>query len=235
MPPLRIAVVLSAGGSAFYAAAKIAGADIDPVVITDRPCMAEQACAQAGFEHLRIDFSTRSQFSADVLATCRARDVRRVLLLYSRLVGPELFDQIECLNIHPSLLPSFPGLRPIEQLLASGMRFIGATLHEVDASVDGGKIRAQTVAPLPPSPARAWADRASFLQKTLLCLSAFEGPDPNGIACPQLSPRLQSRSYWTQFLKLQASLPFALYHDYCGDFPADVFPVAGFHGADGAC
>jgi phosphoribosylglycinamide formyltransferase-1 len=208
---MRIAVLLSAGGSAFLAAAKIAGKSIDPFVITDRACAAEEACAESKLDYERIAFSTRSEFSMAVLRACQARGSERLLLLYSRMVGPELYGSMRCMNVHPSLLPAFPGFGATGKLLPSGAKFIGATLHEVDETVDGGVVIAQTVAPIPRSADQEWIDRASFLQKTLLCLFAFEGDRNDRSSSIYLNPDLQTQGYWDGFRALQSSINFELY------------------------
>jgi phosphoribosylglycinamide formyltransferase-1 len=208
---MKIAVLLSAGGSAFLAAAKIAGTSIDPFVITDRACAAEQACAESNLNYERIAFSTRSEFSEAVLRACQARGYERLLLLYSRLVGAELYKGMHCMTVHPSLLPAFPGLGATKKLLPMRAKFIGATLHEVDETVDGGAVIAQTVAPIPHSADQVWIDRASFLQKALLCLFAFEGDRNDRSSSSYLNPDLQTQGYWDGFRALQSSINFVLY------------------------
>ena len=54
------------------------------------------------------------------------------------------------LNIHPSLLPSFPGVRAVEQALAAGVKFSGCTVHFVELEVDSGPIVIQAVVPVLP-------------------------------------------------------------------------------------
>jgi phosphoribosylglycinamide formyltransferase-1 len=67
-----------------------------------------------------------------------------------RLVGPGFVDHFRgrLLNIHPSLLPAFPGLRPQRQALDHGARVSGATVHFVDDGVDTGPIVLQAAVPV---------------------------------------------------------------------------------------
>tara|TARA_Y100001933_G_C18999289_1_gene563922 strand:- start:1813 stop:2511 length:699 start_codon:yes stop_codon:yes gene_type:complete len=66
-----------------------------------------------------------------------------VLLMYSRLVSSHLFDSIKCVNVHPSLLPSYTGFKAVKRAFDDKSYFIGVTLHLVDQSVDSGPIIAQ--------------------------------------------------------------------------------------------
>ena len=69
---------------------------------------------------------------------------------YMRILSNEFIEGFRgrVLNIHPSLLPSFPGLGPQQQALDSGMNFSGCTVHFVDETLDGGPIIAQRVVPV---------------------------------------------------------------------------------------
>jgi phosphoribosylglycinamide formyltransferase-1 len=70
-----------------------------------------------------------------------------VVLTFNRIVPPPMVDRYRgrIINMHPALLPSFRGPHPVEDALASGSRFIGATMHEADEEVDHGPIIAQSV------------------------------------------------------------------------------------------
>ncbi|MCX7717606.1 MAG: phosphoribosylglycinamide formyltransferase [Candidatus Sumerlaeaceae bacterium] len=75
-----------------------------------------------------------------------------VLAGYMRIVGRVLLDHFpgRILNIHPSLLPSFPGLHAQRQAIEHGVRFSGCTVHFVDAGMDTGPIIGQRVVPVLP-------------------------------------------------------------------------------------
>ncbi len=69
---------------------------------------------------------------------------------YMRLLGPSFIGRfpMRILNIHPSLLPSFPGLDAQRQAIAQGVKFSGCTVHFVDAGLDSGPIIQQAVVPV---------------------------------------------------------------------------------------
>ena len=171
----QIGVILSAGGSAFAEAARIASAlPLEFCVVTDRECGAETRCRELGIPHTRIVEPDRRGFSSAARDHFAQAGVQAVLLLFSRLIGPELFRSIPCCNIHPALLPAFPGLGAVKQAWAAGVRCLGATLHFVDETTDMGPIIAQTVDPIPVGADLAWCERLSFLQKAFLALVLFE-------------------------------------------------------------
>ena len=75
-----------------------------------------------------------------------------VLAGYMRLLSPALLDRFpgRVLNVHPSLLPAFPGLRAVDRALAAGVRETGATVHVVDEGVDTGPVLVQETVPVVP-------------------------------------------------------------------------------------
>jgi len=171
----RLGVILSAGGSAFAEAAKIASTlRLDFCVVTDRECGAEARCGELAIPVTRIVEPDRNRFSRAANDHFAQFGAQAVLLHFSRLIGAELFRSIPCCNVHPSLLPAFPGMGSVKQAWSSGARILGATLHVVDETVDGGQIIAQTADPIPANADLAWCERLSFVQKTYLTLVLFE-------------------------------------------------------------
>ena len=75
-----------------------------------------------------------------------------VLAGYMRLVGPVLLEHFRhrIVNIHPALLPSFPGLQAQQQAVDYGVKYSGCTVHIVDAGMDTGPILMQAVVPVLP-------------------------------------------------------------------------------------
>ncbi len=108
----------------------------------------------AGVATLTIDhrdFPTRAAFDAALLAALRAHDVDLVCLAgFMRLLGPTLVDAYRhsILNVHPSLLPAFPGLHAQRQAWQHGVKVAGATVHLVDAELDAGPIVRQASVPV---------------------------------------------------------------------------------------
>ena len=166
---------MSAGGSAFAEAARIASTlRLDFCVVTDRECGAEARCRELGIPVTRIVEPDRTRFSRAANDHFARFGAEAVLLHFSRLIGPDLFRSVPCCNVHPALLPAFPGIGAVKQAWSSGARFLGATLHFVDETVDGGPIIAQTADPIPTGADLAWCERLSFVQKTYLTLVLFE-------------------------------------------------------------
>jgi len=95
-------------------------------------------------DHTR--FPSREAFDEAVVAELRARDVTHVALAgYRRLLSERLLRPYEhrVVNVHPSLLPAFPGLDAQRQALDAGVKVTGCTIHFVDAGVDTGPIISQ--------------------------------------------------------------------------------------------
>lgn len=171
----KIGVILSAGGSAFFRAKELFGAPSNRFhVVTDRDCPAAGLCNAHGVPHSRIPFEDRSAFSERTANAFRTAGCDVVLLHYARLVGPELFDRLLTTNVHPALLPAFPGLDGIGDAHKAKAPFQGATLHVVDAGVDTGPVLAQTVHHVPPDATLAWRQRLGYIQKTIVTLYLFD-------------------------------------------------------------
>jgi phosphoribosylglycinamide formyltransferase-1 len=125
------------------------------VVISNRAQAAGLELARAaGIETLVLDhrqFATRDDYDARLAQELLARGVTLVCLAgFMRLVGPRLLDAFPArvLNIHPSLLPAFPGMDAQQQALEHGVKISGATVHLVTGELDGGPIVAQSSVPV---------------------------------------------------------------------------------------
>jgi phosphoribosylglycinamide formyltransferase-1 len=127
------------------------------IVISNRSDAAGlQRAEAAGIETLVLrpkEFADRGAYDRAIAQELKKRDIAVVCLAgYMRLIGQPLLDTFpnRILNIHPSLLPAFPGLDAQQQALAHGVRVAGATVHLVNEELDGGAIIAQaSVAVLP--------------------------------------------------------------------------------------
>lgn len=124
------------------------------VVISDRAAAAGlKRAGERGLTTLAIERAGRSREEHDrlIVAALQQERVDLVCLAgYMRLLSPyfvEIFRN-RILNIHPSLLPAFPGLAPQRQALDQGVKWSGCTVHFVDESLDGGPIIAQSVVPV---------------------------------------------------------------------------------------
>lgn len=98
-------------------------------------------------------FATREAFDAELTAVIdRYQPALVVLAGFMRILTPAFVQHFDgrLLNIHPSLLPAFPGLHTHQRALDAGCRFAGATVHLVTAQLDHGPILAQAVVPVLP-------------------------------------------------------------------------------------
>jgi phosphoribosylglycinamide formyltransferase 1 len=110
----------------------------------------------AGIETLTLshrEFADRDAFDMALAAELKARNVRLVCLAgFMRLIGQRLLDAFPnaILNIHPSLLPAFPGVDAQAQAIAHGVKISGATVHLVNGDLDAGPIVLQSAVPVRP-------------------------------------------------------------------------------------
>lgn len=127
------------------------------VVISDRPeAPALQVARAPGCETLTMDpkaYLTREQFDEAMAKELEQRRVELVVLAgYLRIVTPALIEPFRdrIMNIHPALLPSFPGLKAPWQAVEYGARLAGCSVHFVTEEVDGGPLIIQAVIPVRP-------------------------------------------------------------------------------------
>lgn len=125
------------------------------VVISNKPNVrALERAERAGVEAVCIphrEFATREQFDHAVVSELRARGVDWVVFAgFMRLVTDVLLDAyaMRILNLHPSLLPAFPGVDAVRQALAYGSKVTGCTVHLVTRDMDSGPIVAQAAVPI---------------------------------------------------------------------------------------
>jgi phosphoribosylglycinamide formyltransferase-1 len=125
------------------------------VVISNRPDAAGlDRARKAGIDALCIDhrgFASRDEHDRAVVRELRAREVGLVCLAgYMRIVGAPLLEAFPnaILNIHPSLLPAFPGVDAQRQAIDHGAKVSGVTVHLVTAELDGGPIVIQRQVPV---------------------------------------------------------------------------------------
>ena len=147
----RIAIGVSGTGSNLRALAAAAGrgelgGEI-VLVFADRPCAGLDWAEAQGIETILVPGGDDAVLAETLEAV--TPDVV-VLAGYLRIVGPEVLRRFggRVLNVHPSLLPSFPGLHGARDALAAGVAVTGVTVHLVDATLDGGPIVAQEAVPV---------------------------------------------------------------------------------------
>jgi phosphoribosylglycinamide formyltransferase-1 len=155
----RIAVLISGRGSNLQALidaiadGRLAG-EIAVVISNKADAYGLERAGAAGIPTVTIshrDYATRDAFEEVLVRELRARDVSLVCLAgFMRLLGRTFLDAFPdgILNIHPSLLPSFPGVDAQRQAWEHGAKIAGATVHFVTGELDGGPIIAQSAVPI---------------------------------------------------------------------------------------
>ena len=154
----RIAVLVSGVGTNLralrtYEKRHLLGGEIC-LVLADRPCEALGLAADEGIATAVVDPSVATDREAwdeavrDALIKSKADLV--VLAGFMRVLGPRTLESFSgrILNVHPSLLPAFPGAHPVRDTLGAGVRVTGVTVHFVDETLDGGPIIAQQAVPV---------------------------------------------------------------------------------------
>ena len=131
------------------------------------------------------DYGSREERDLALAGWLGRQWVRLVVLAgYMQLLTPGFLDRFpgSVVNVHPSLLPAFPGPHPIEDALAAGVRTTGVTVHLVDEGVDTGPVIRQK--PVPVEPRETLVERIHALEHRLLpevvreLLVAASGPSP---------------------------------------------------------
>jgi len=159
MSPFRVAVLASGTGTNLQAILdQVHGRDGIEVacVASNKPsALALRRAADAGIETgvvEREEFGGREQRDAAMADWLEQRDLGLVVLAgYMELLSASFVARFRdrMINVHPALLPSFPGLDAIEQALDHGVKVTGVTVHFVDEGVDSGPILLQQAVPVP--------------------------------------------------------------------------------------
>jgi phosphoribosylglycinamide formyltransferase-1 len=155
----RIAVFLSGRGSNFTAIREAIlrgdiNADIGLVFSNKEDAPGLGKAREWGLETLALNpklFATREDYDRAIIGQLGERRIDLVCLAgYMKVLTPELCDAFKhrLVNIHPALLPAFPGLHVQQKAIDWGVRFSGCTVHFVAAEVDMGPIILQAVVPL---------------------------------------------------------------------------------------
>jgi phosphoribosylglycinamide formyltransferase 1 len=157
----QIAILLSGRGSNFealadsLAAGRIPGARI-ALVVSNRegaPGLERAAARNIPARVIPSKGLEREAYDRQVVAALKQARVDLVCLAgFMRLLSPYFVKEFSgrILNIHPSLLPAFPGLEAQRQALEYGVKFSGCTVHFVDENLDAGPIVAQAIVPIEP-------------------------------------------------------------------------------------
>lgn len=154
----EIDIAVLASGSGTNLQALLDTPDVLPhirMVASDRDgATALERAADAGIETEVIrwgDYATRDEFSTALADLAEERGCKGIVLAgFMRILSASFVDRFpgRILNIHPSLLPSFPGAHAVQNALDAGVKITGVTVHIVDEKVDHGPIVAQRAVPV---------------------------------------------------------------------------------------
>lgn len=158
---MKIGILISGRGSNMVAIAdavasgEIPDSEVSVVISDQANAGGLEAAAKRGIETVVVERRGRKrvEHDAEIIEELRKREVELVCLAgYMRLLSPEFVQAFSgrIINIHPSLLPAFPGLEAQRQALEAGVKVTGCTVHFVDEFLDNGPIILQkTVEVLP--------------------------------------------------------------------------------------
>ena len=160
-PPLKLGILASGSGSNFEVIARaIQNQQLNaqiPVLIYNNPgAKAASRAEKYGIPSILLnhrDCKSREELDTKIVKNFREYDVEWVVMAgWMRIVTKVLLDAFpdRVINIHPSLLPSFPGIRAVEQALAAKVKITGCTVHIARLEVDSGPILMQAAVPVLP-------------------------------------------------------------------------------------
>jgi phosphoribosylglycinamide formyltransferase-1 len=171
---MRTGVLASGGGTNLQSLidnwknGALAPADLVVVGANVEGCQALERARKAGIETFVLShkaFAAREDFDRAMVAELKRRQVELVVLAgFMRVLTPAFLDAFpkRVINIHPALLPSFPGIHAQKQAFDYGVKLSGCTVHFVDAGTDTGPIIAQAAVPVLPD------DSEDTLQQRIL-------------------------------------------------------------------
>ncbi|QYR21170.1 phosphoribosylglycinamide formyltransferase [Paenibacillus sp. sptzw28] len=181
MAGLRMAVFASGQGTNFQALADAAkqarldGASLELLVCDKPEAPVVERARKSGIDTMLFrpkEYSSREAYEMEILAELARRGIELIVLAgYMRILTPVLVEPYygRMINVHPALLPSFPGINGIKQALDYGVKVTGVTVHFVDGGLDSGPIIAQrTVEVLDGDTEATLAPRIHAAEKELL-------------------------------------------------------------------
>ena len=159
LPPISLGVLASGSGSNFEAIMQAIAdgrlrADLKVLVYNNPGAKAAARAERWGVPAVLVDhrdYETREAFDGAVVQVLRDRGVDWLAMAGWMRRATDVLVQAfpkRAINIHPSLLPSFPGIRAVEQALAAQVKVAGCTVHFVELEVDSGPMLMQAVVPV---------------------------------------------------------------------------------------
>ncbi len=175
---MNIGIIASSNGSVFRACyeilERIAHKKFNFYIILDRETDLIKYCKEKKISYEIILESDNATFCNKASEYFLKNNIQVVVLLFLRLVTKDIYTKFYTVNLHPSLLPAYKGFRAIENAYNNNFKFLGATLHKVDESIDGGKILMQCNNAIKPYYQMDDLNKISYLQKVLLLLIFFD-------------------------------------------------------------
>jgi phosphoribosylglycinamide formyltransferase 1 len=183
--PLILGIMASGSGSNFEAVARaIDNGDLHArvaVLIHNKPdIQAIDRAQKRGIPTVFLDhrnYATRAELDLAIVSAFQAHQVECVVMAgWMRVITQVLIDAFpdRLVNIHPSLLPSFPGIHAIEQALAAKVKITGCTVHLVSLEVDAGPILVQAAVPVLPNDTSETLHARVQIQEHLILPQAIE-------------------------------------------------------------
>ena len=182
--PLKLGFVCCSGGGLIEALSGIEASGDWPYsiggVLTDRACDAEEIAMTHDLPHQRIVEADHDQWSRQAANIFRGWNVDLVVLLFLRRVGPALWRDhpASIWNLHPSLLPAYPGLGALRDNIEAASRdttlSMGLTMHIASETLDAGPVLAQARFDVTQTPTLEHASHLSFLLKIMLTLEGIQ-------------------------------------------------------------
>lgn len=159
--PLKLGVMASGSGTNFVAIAEAIerqelNAQVEVLIYNNPDANVKEKAEKFNIPTVLLnhrEFTSREALDEAIVSTLKDYGVEWVIMAgWMRIVTPVLLNAFaeRVINIHPSLLPSFRGVRAVEQALAAGVKVTGCTVHLASAEVDAGPIIAQAVVPILP-------------------------------------------------------------------------------------
>jgi len=159
--PLKLGILASGSGSNFEVIAQAIqnqqlNAQIQVLIYNNPGAKAAARAEKYGIPSILLnhrDHKKREELDTQIVKTFQEHDVKWVIMAgWMRIVTQVLLNAFpdQVINIHPSLLPSFPGIRSVEQALAAKVKITGCTVHIAHLEVDSGPILMQAAVPILP-------------------------------------------------------------------------------------
>ncbi len=159
--PLKLGVLASGSGSNFEAIAAAIqqqqlNAQVEVLIYNNKSAKVVERAQKYNIPTVLLNhrhYKKREDLDREIVKTLKQYNIQLVVMAgWMRIVTPVLIDAFpqKIINLHPSLLPSFPGIHAIEQALNAGVKITGCTVHFVELTVDSGPIIMQAAIPILP-------------------------------------------------------------------------------------